>query len=67
MSATINRIGPITADWLNTLASCMKTVGVEQYDDCELVYIWQRWREGASAYAVSAELWGTLEGHGDGQ
>lgn len=67
MSATIARIGPITEEWLDTLSRCMHTVQVKSFDGCEAGYILDRYREGASPYAVAAELWGSLEGQADGQ
>lgn len=59
--------GQIDDEWLDRLARCMQLLGVEQFDDCEIGYIYERWSKGASATNVAAELWGPLGRVVDGQ
>lgn len=60
MRGTIEGKGQIEDEWLDALGRCMRLLGVEQYDECEVGYIYERWSQGASATNVAADLWGPL-------
>lgn len=67
MRQSIFKSNPQHEEWLDTLARCMRLFGVQQFDDCEIGYMYARYIEGATPYTVAAALWGPLEGKRNGQ